>query len=67
MVSVFCVFSISTMYAYLVNLSVMIQIELYTIFVAGSFEDSNSITKSKAIDFYKRGGVVSDFMSPYEA
>ena len=66
MVSVFCVFSISTMYAYLVNLSVMIQIELYTIFVAGSFEDSNSITKSKAIDFHKRSNVISNFISLYE-
>ena len=55
------------MYAYLVVLQVMTQMESYVIPVAGSFEGSSSTTKSKAIDFHGRGGVVGDFMSLYGA
>lgn len=54
------------MYAYLVNLFVIIQIESYTIPVAGFFESGNSITKSRAIDFYRQDDVAGNFMSLYE-
>jgi len=54
------------MYAYFVNLSVIIQIKSYTIPVARSFKSNNSITKSKAIDFHKRSNVISNFISLYE-
>ena len=55
------------MYAYLVNLSVTTQIESYSSPVIGSLESGRPTTKSKAIDFYGRGGVSGDFISPYGA
>ena len=55
----------STMYAYLVNLSVTTQIESYSSLVIGSFKSGRPTTKSKAIDFYGRGSVSSDFISLY--
>ena len=57
----------STMYAYLVNLSVTTQIESYSSPVIGSFKSSRPTTKSKAINFYSRGGVSGDFISLYGA
>ena len=59
------VLKISTMYAYLVNLSVTTQIESYSSPVIGSFKSSRPTTKSKVIDFYGRSSVSSDFISLY--
>ena len=55
----------STMYAYLVNLSVTTQIESYSSPIIGSLESSRPTTKSKAINFYSRGSVSSDFINLY--
>ena len=54
-----------TIYAYLVNLSVTIQIESYSSPVIGSLKSGRATTKSKAIDFYSRSSVFSDFISLY--
>ena len=55
----------STMYAYLVNLSVTTQIESYSSPIIRSLESGRPTTKSKVIDFYGRSSVSGDFISPY--
>ena len=64
-ISVSMVPNTSTMYAYLVNLSVTIQIESYSSPIIRSFESGKPTTKSKAINFYSRGSVSGDFISLY--
>ena len=48
------------------NLFIIIQIKLYIILIIKSFKNSNLITKSKAINFHKRGNITKDFISLYE-
>ena len=55
----------STIYAYLVNLSVTTQIESYSSPIIGSLESGRPTTKSKAINFYSRSSVSSNFISLY--
>ena len=59
------VLNTGTMYAYLVNLSVTTQIESYSSPIIGSLESGRPTTKSKVIDFYRRGSVSGNFISLY--
>ena len=57
----------STIYAYLVNLSVITRIESYFCPVYSSLDSSSLTTKSIAIDSYSLRGVLGNFICLYKA
>ena len=52
----------STMYTYLVNLSIITRIESYFCLVYSSLDSSSLTTKSIAINSYSYRGVLGDFI-----